>query len=116
MYIAGNYFRIKWIAVLFIAVLAFLILFAGIKGIATAAALGFTIAAVFFVFVPAILSGFNVYLWAVLICLFSIIITPLYVGGFNKKSLAAMIGSISGVALAAVLSLFMNSLAYFRES
>lgn len=110
MYIAGNYFRIKWIAVLFIAVLAFLILFAGIKGIATAAALGFTIAAVFFVFVPAILSGFNVYLWAVIICLFSIIITPLYVGGFNKKSLAAMIGSISGVALAAVLSLFMNSL------
>lgn len=109
MFIAGNYFRIKWVAVLFIAVLVFLIIFAGIKGVATAAALGFTIAAVFLVFVPAILSGFNVYVWTVLTCLFSLVITPLYVGGFNRKSLAAMIGSISGVSLAAVLSLFMNS-------
>ena len=110
MYIAGNYFRIKWIIALFVAVLAFLILFAGLKGIATAFALGFTVAAVFFVFIPAILSGFNVYLWTVIVCLFSIIITPLYVGGFNEKAAASMIGSAGGTALASVLSLFMNSL------
>ena len=85
-------------------------MFAGIKGIATALALGFTIAAVFFVFVPAILSGFNIYLSTIFVCLFSMVITPLYVGGFNRKSVASMIGSISGVALAAVLSVFMNSL------
>ena len=108
--IAGNYFRLKWIVALFLILLVFLVLFAGIKGIATALALGFTVAAVFLVFVPAILSGYNVYLWTVLICLFSIVITPLYVGGFNQKSLAAMLGSISGVTLAALLSLFMNSL------
>ncbi len=110
VFIAGNYFRIKWIAALFVVVLAFLILFAGIKGIATALALGFTIAAVFFVFVPAILSGFNIYVSTLFVCLFSMIITPLYVGGFNRKSVASMIGSISGVALAAVLSVLMNSL------
>ncbi len=110
VYIAGNYFRIKWIVVLFVVILMFLILFAGIKGIATAIALGFTIAAVFFVFVPAILSGFNIYLSTIFVCLFSIVITPLYVGGFNRKSVASMIGSISGVALAAILSIFMNSL------
>ena len=109
-YIAGNYFRIKWIAALLALILLFLVLFAGLKGVATTLALGFTIAAVFLVFVPAILSGLNVYLWTVLVCVFSIIITPLYVGGFNEKSVASMIGSISGVALAAVLSLFMNSL------
>ena len=108
--IAGNYFRLKWIAVLFAVVVAFLILFAGLKGVATTLALGFTVASVFLVFVPAILSGYNVYLWTVYICLFSVVITPLYVGGFNRKALSSMFGSISGIALAAVLSLFMNSL------
>lgn len=108
--ISGNYFRLKWIAVLFAVVVAFLILFAGLKGVATTLALGFTVASVFLVFVPAILSGYNVYLWTVFICLFSVVITPLYVGGFNRKALSSMFGSISGIALAAVLSLFMNSL------
>ncbi len=106
--IAGNYFRIKGVAVLFVLLLVFLILFAGIKGVSTTLALGFTIASVFLVFVPAILSGYNIYLWAILVCLFSIVITPLYVGGFNIKSVAAAIGSAGGVLLAAVLTVVMT--------
>ena len=91
---AGNYFRIKELAILFVIIIAFLILFAGLKGVASVMSLGLTIASVFFVFVPAILSGYNVYLWALLICAYSIIITPPYVGGFNKKSLASILGSV----------------------
>ncbi len=106
--IAGNYFRVKGLAVLFIALLAFLILFAGIKGVRTALALGFTIAAVFLVFVPAILSGYSIYLWSILVCLFSIAITPLYVGGFGLKSVAAAVGSTGGVLLAAILTVVTN--------
>ena len=105
---AGNYFRIKELAVLFVVVIASLILFAGIKGVASVMSLGLTIVSVFFVFVPAILSGYNVYLWALLVCAYSIIITPPYVGGFNKKSLASILGSIGGVSLACILTLVLN--------
>jgi len=106
---AGNFFRLKEIIFLFIVVILFLILFARLKGLASVVSLGLTIAAVFLVFIPAILSGYNVYLWAILICVYSIIITPLYVGGFNKKSLASVLGSFGGVFLAGILTLVMNS-------
>lgn len=107
---AGNLFRIKEIVILFVVLVIFLVLFAGIKGIASVLSLGLTIVAVFFVFVPAILSGYNVYFWALLVCIYSILITPPFVGGFNKKSLASILGSAGGVFLAGVLTLVMNSL------
>ncbi len=106
---AGNFFRIKSIVVLFIFLVIFLILFAKMKGVASVLSLGLTVVAVFFVFVPAILSGYNVYLWALLVCVFAILITPPFVGGFNKKSLASILGSTGGVFLAGVLTLVMNS-------
>lgn len=106
---AGNFFRIKDLSVLFMIIVAFLILFARLKGVASVLSLGLTVAAVFFVFVPAILSGYNVYLWALLVCAYAIIITPPYIGGFNKKSLASILGSVSGVALAGVLTLVLNA-------
>ena len=106
---AGNFFRVKELLVLFMLVVLFLILFARIKGVASVLSLGLTIVAVFFVFVPAILSGYNVYLWALLVCAYSIIITPPFIGGFNKKSLASILGSVGGVSLAGVLTLVMNT-------
>lgn len=106
---AGNYFRVKELAILFAIIIAFLILFAKLKGVASVLSLGLTIASVFFVFVPAILSGYNVYLWTLLVCAYSIIITPPYVGGFNKKSLASILGSVGGVTLAGLLTLVLNS-------
>ncbi|MBP0969012.1 MAG: YibE/F family protein [Oscillospiraceae bacterium] len=105
---AGNYFRVKELAILFVIIVAFLILFARLKGVASVLSLGLTVASVFFVFVPAILSGYNVYLWALLVCAYSIIITPPYIGGFNKKSLASILGSVGGVTLAGLLTLFLN--------
>lgn len=107
---AGNLFRIKEIVLLFLFVVLFLILFARMKGVASVLSLGLTIIAVFFVFVPAILSGYNVYFWALLVCVYSILITPPFVGGFNKKSLASILGSTGGVFLAGILTLVMNSI------
>ena len=93
---AGNFFRIKELSVLFVIIVAFLILFARLKGVASVLSLGLTVAAVFF-------------LWALLVCAYAIIITPPYIGGFNKKSLASILGSVSGVALAGVLTLVLNA-------
>ena len=107
---AGFFFRVRFLAVLFAVLLVFLMIFARLKGIATMMSLGLTILSVFFVFIPAILSGYNVYLWTVIVCLYSIVITPLFIGGFNKKSLASITGSVAGVAVAGVLTAVMNSM------
>lgn len=108
-YVAGNIFRINQIIILGIAFFIFLIVFGRMKGLATIVALGFSILSIFLVFIPAILSGYNVYLWAVLICLFTITVMPFFVGGFNKKSLSSMLGCIGGVAIAGILTFIMNS-------
>ena len=107
-YIAGNYFRVKTLALLLVILIVFLLLFARLKGVATVLALGLTIAAVFIVFIPAILSGYNVYLWTILICIYSIAITPLYIGGFERKALAAILGCGAGVLLAGLLTSVLN--------
>ena len=106
--VAGNYFRIRFLALLFVAVIIFLIVFARLKGVAAMASLGLTIASVFGVFVPAILSGYNVYLWTIIICVYSIVITPLYIGGFNRKSVASIIGCIAGVGASGILTAVFN--------
>lgn len=106
-YLAGNFFRIKTLAILFAIMVAFLMLFSKLKGVATMLSLGLTLMSLFFVFVPAILSGFNIYLWTIIICVYSISITPPFVGGFNKKSLASIVGCIMGVVMAAGLTMFL---------
>lgn len=107
-YVAGNLFRINQVAILAAVFFILLIVFGRFKGFTTILALGLSVASIFLVFIPAILSGRNVYFWALLICLFTIIVMPFFVGGFNKKSLASALGCIGGVAIAGVLTYVMN--------
>lgn len=108
-YIAGNIFRINYVIVLALAFFILLIVFGRFRGVTTILALGFSVLSIFMVFVPAILSGRNIYAWAVVICLFTIIVMPFFVGGFNLKSLASALGSMGGVAIAGILTAVMNS-------
>lgn len=62
--------RSDGLIVLAIFFLALLIIFGRLKGVNTILSLGFTILSIFFVFIPAILSGGNIYFWAILTCIF----------------------------------------------
>lgn len=96
--------------VLFLAVGAFfacLVLFGGVKGLNTILALLLTGGFVFAVFLPAVLAGKNIYFWTFATCVMSIATTMVIVHGVSKKTLGAIIGCISGVALCAVLMLIM---------
>lgn len=104
-YIRTGY--IFWLAVAFVALLLF---FGKIKGLNTLVSLCFTCLAVFVVFVPAVISGENIYIWAITICIYTILMTILIVNGFNKKSLMAMLGCTGGVLIAGALTLLMNAL------
>ena len=95
---------------LFIAVFAFflcLVLFGGVKGLNTILALILTGGFVFAVFLPAVLAGKNIYFWTFATCVMSIATTMVIVHGVSKKTLGAVMGCISGVALCAVLMLVM---------
>ncbi len=97
-------------AVLLTAILLFfacLIIFGGVKGVNTILALMLTGGFVFAVFLPAVLAGKNIYFWTFTTCVMSIATTMVIVHGVSKKTLGAIIGCISGVALCAVLMLIM---------
>lgn len=86
-----------------------LILFGRKKGVNTIVSLIFTCLAIFTVFVPSILGGKNVYLWAVITCVYVTIMTLLIVNGANKKSFCAAVGCLGGLAFTGVLTLIMDS-------
>ena len=107
-YIFTNYVRINTIVILGVVFLALVILFGRKKGINAIVALGFTCLAVFLIFVPAILSGRNIYITTFIVCLFAITSTLMLVIGPNKKALSAMLGCLGGVLLAGILMFIMD--------
>ncbi len=107
-YTTGNFIRLKQLVPAALVFFILLIVFARFKGLSTVVALGLSVLSIFLVFIPAILSGLNVYLWAILICFYSIMITPFFIGGFNRKSVASALGCIGGVAVAGALTAFLN--------
>ncbi len=85
-----------------------LVVYGRMKGVNTLISLGFTVVSVFVVFIPAVMSGQNIYLWAILVCIYIIVMTLILVNGWNRKSLAAGIGCASGVLMAGLLTLIMD--------
>jgi uncharacterized membrane protein len=84
------------------------LLFGGKKGFNTILSLALTCAAVFAVFIPAILSGQNVYVMSLLVCVYTIVMTLLLVVGFNKKSLTSAMGCLGGLAVSGIIAVIMD--------
>ena len=102
------YSRFDTILILGIAFLILLIFFGRIKGLSTVISLAYTCLAVFYVFLPAILAGRNVYIWTVLVCVFTIIMTLLLTNGISSKSVNTMLGCGFGVLSAALLTVLFS--------
>lgn len=96
-----------WLGVLFGIVL---LLFGRIKGWNTIVSLAFTCLAVFIVFIPAVLNGQNVYVWAIVTCIYIIIMTLTIVYGISRKAIASAVGCASGVAAAGIMTLIMDKI------
>lgn len=84
----GEYVRTDALAVFGLAFAAVLILFGRRKGVNTLLSLGFTCLAIFVVFIPAILSGKNIYGWSVAVCVFVIVMTLLIVEAPTRNACA----------------------------
>ncbi|HWP52412.1 MAG TPA: YibE/F family protein [Clostridia bacterium] len=107
-WIMGEYVRTDTLLIFAAAFGLMLIFFGRSKGVNTIFSLMFTCLSIFTVFVPAILSGKNIYFWAILTCAFIIIMTLLIVNGANKKSLCSAIGCFSGILVSGALTLFAD--------
>lgn len=109
-YFFVDYIRINYIIILGAILFVGISIFGGLKGLKSIAALGFTCLAIFFVMIPNILAGRNIYAIIIIISIYIIISTLISVIGFNKKSISAVIGCVGGVFLSGVLIIFMNSI------
>lgn len=94
------------------AFIALLIIFGHIQGINTILSLTFTCVSVFYVLIPAILAGKNIYFWAICVAVFITAMTLLIVYGTSKKALCAAMGCLAGTAvsggIASVTGYIMN--------
>ncbi|MDR0223423.1 MAG: YibE/F family protein [Oscillospiraceae bacterium] len=105
----GGYVKIDKIIILGAAFIVLLLFFGRIKGLNAILSLGFTCAAIFAVFIPSILSGKNIYVSSIIVCVYSIVVTLFIIYGVNIKSLAAVAGCFGGIVAAGLLTLFMRS-------
>ncbi|MCL2573039.1 MAG: YibE/F family protein [Defluviitaleaceae bacterium] len=105
-----DYVRINYIWILGGIFFVLIVIFGRKKGFNSIIALGFVCMAIFVVFIPAILSGMNIYIMAAIICAYSIVATLLIVIGPNKKATSAMLGCLGGVVFAGILMMSMDSI------
>ena len=85
------------------------VLVGGKKGVSSILALLFTMACIFFVFLPMIYRGFSPILSAIIVIAFTTIVTMCFIDGISKKSVSAMIGTIFGVIIASVFALIFGN-------
>ena len=105
----NGYLRINGIIVLICVFVFCLLLFGRGKGFNTILSLTLTCGAIFAVFIPAILSGMNIYLMSIIVCVYTITMMILIILGYNKKALAAIIGCAGGVIVAGIIAIIMDS-------
>ncbi|NCB41726.1 MAG: YibE/F family protein [Clostridia bacterium] len=109
-WIFGGYARAEILFFFGIAFFLLLLLFGQIKGLNTIISLTYTVLAIFFIFIPSVLNGYNVYFMSTITCIFIIIMTLLITNGATSKSLATIMGCIFGVSTAAILSVIFDKL------
>lgn len=76
------------------------------KGIYSFVSILATVALIFFVLTPMLLSGASPIWAALFVCILSTLITVYLVAGFNYKSTSAVLGTVLSLILAAILSNF----------
>lgn len=105
----SDYIRDTYIYVLMGLFLLILVLVGKTKGVKTVVTIALTVAMVFKVLLPAILKGYNPVLVTIFVAIAITVITMIFVSGFNKKTIAAIIGTVMGVVVAGVLAFIIGS-------
>lgn len=103
--------RQKYLLGLVIFFFASIILVGRKKGIKAIIGLIITVLAVLFVLLVSIFKGYNAILVSVITCFIITILTFTVIGGWNKKTISAALGTIGGVVLAGIIASIVGYLA-----
>ncbi len=101
--------RVNYIAILSLLFITTIVIIARIKGFKTIIALVLTIACVIFILIPLLSRGYAPILVSLVAGVVITIFTLMLVGGFNLKTLSAIIGTLLGLISATVLTLIASS-------
>ena len=99
--------RSDTIIILGVAFLVLLLIFGRIKVVNTIIALAFTCLSIFIVFVPSVISGYNIYLMSIVTAIYIVVMTLIIVYGGNKKSFVAALGCVAGIMVSGILTVAM---------
>lgn len=102
----------RFVPILIILCLFFVatIIVGGIIGAKSLLGLLITLACLFFILIPALMKGAPTLLTTFVVCIYITVISLAILGGLQKKTVCAMVGTISGVALAMVFGLLSQVL------
>lgn len=102
------YSKTKGIVILTLIFMFLMFLLLRSRGFNIIISLTITCAAIFLILVPAILNGFNIYAVSLFVCLFITVTTLIVLNGWNKKTLATIIGCFAGVMTSGIITIIMN--------
>lgn len=111
-YVASVYSADRELAIyLILGIFIFvLIVIGGKQGLYSVIGLTFTVICVLFLFLPMIYKGNSPVLSAIIVVALTTIATMYLVGGATKKTIAAIIGTVSGVLISALFALLFSKM------
>jgi uncharacterized membrane protein len=87
-----------------------LLIFGKLSGAKSILSLIFTGVIIIFVLIPIIFRGGDPIIWSILLCSIITVVTFLLIGDFNRKTYAAILGTIVGVMISGVISYIFGNL------
>lgn len=103
-----EFYRSGYIKILVILFLLIVLILGKTKGLRAIISLIVTIFLIIYVLLPGILNGKDPLFLSIIIAIITTVITILLIGGFNKKSYSAIIGTSLGVIIAGFISLYIG--------
>lgn len=104
-YHVSDFDRFDYVYVLVAIFIACLVLFAGFVGVKTVLVIAFSTFLIFHFYIGQVLGGkFDILVLTLAISAVIATVTQTTISGFNRKSLAAILGSVGGLAVAGLLS------------
>lgn len=107
-----DYERDRFIYLLGIILILLILLIGRKQGLKAIVSLGLSIFIIAKVMLPYLLQGYNPLLLSIGTAAIVSFLTFLIIGGITRKSLAAMIGTVGGVAVAGLIALIIGKLAH----
>ncbi|MGO1470583.1 MAG: YibE/F family protein [Tissierella sp.] len=105
----SDYYRVNYTLYLAIIFAVLLLVIGRLKGLKAIISLALTMASILYILLPAILKGANPIPISIMISIGVTIITIFLIGGINKKSISTIIGTISGVVIAGLISYYIGT-------